>query len=198
MRRHHLCREEIACAPLHIHTLQGVGIVAHPELVEVRHISPVGTSATRSAVLYNQVGILLTDTLAGLLITTMVFNEHVALTVHGEILRTMVCDVHVRIPLDIIEVGILLHEVVNDTEHEILHLGIAEVEHKLRAATSHQEFTSRHLNHPVGVLLIQFADAVGHLRLNPYTELHSVLLGICHQRGHTVRQLCLIDGPVTQ
>ena len=129
MGRHHLGREEIACAPLHIHSLKGIGVVAHPELVEVWHIAPVGSSASRSAILDNQIGIFLAYSLQCLLQSTVIFHQQMTLLVHCQVLRTMVAYVHVGIPLDIIKVGIFLHEIIHYRHHEVLHLGIAHVEY---------------------------------------------------------------------
>ena len=48
----------------------------------------------------------------------------------------MVQDRHVSIPFDIVYLRIFRHQVVNDTEDEVLHLGIGKVEDHLRTATS--------------------------------------------------------------
>ena len=58
--------EEVAGAVLYVDALQGIVVVAHPELVEVRQQAVVGAAATRGAVLNDQVGILRADALQGL------------------------------------------------------------------------------------------------------------------------------------
>ena len=47
-------------------------------------------------------------------------------------------------------------KIIDDGEHEILHLRIGHIEHELRAATPEFEFASSLLEHPVGMLLIEF------------------------------------------
>ena len=79
-------REEIAGAPLHIDTLEGIGIVADPELVEVGEYAPVGTSTARGTCLNSDIRELGTDALAYLLETAMVLDIHVALVVHRQVL----------------------------------------------------------------------------------------------------------------
>ena len=48
----------------------------------------------------------------------------------------MVQDRHVSIPFDIVYLWVFRHQVVNDTENEVLHLGIGKVKDYLRTATS--------------------------------------------------------------
>ena len=67
MRCHSDGGEEIGSSPLHIDTLQGIGIVAYPELVEVRQHSVVGTTAATGTCLDGKVGIFGTDALADFL-----------------------------------------------------------------------------------------------------------------------------------
>ena len=86
VRSHRDGREEIRGAPLHVDALQGVGIVAHPELVEVGQYSPVGATTTRGTRLNGDVRILGSDALAGFLQATMILNVEVALVVHCQVL----------------------------------------------------------------------------------------------------------------
>ena len=191
-------REEVAGSPLHIYALQGVGIVACPELVEVWQCAPVDTSAAGSAILYGQFGIFGADALQHLLKAAVIFDEEVALVVGCEILRTVVRDVHVGVPLDVVNLRILGHHVVDDGEHEVLHLRIAEVEHHLCAAASALEVAVGSLYNPFGMLLEEFALGIGHLRLKPNTELYALLLGFGKQTLNAVRQLLLVYNPVAK
>ena len=198
VRSHRDGREEIRGAPLHVDALQGVGIVAHPELVEVRQESPVGTSATRSAGLDGQVGILFTHPLAHLLETAVVLDVQVALVVHRQILRAVIRDGHIGIPLDIVNVRIFHHQIVDNGEHEVLHLGVAQVEHHLRTASSQHGLALRSLDNPFRMGFVEFGNGIGHLRLNPDTELDAVLAGVAQQSFDTLGQLVLVDHPVTE
>ena len=121
-----------------------------------------------------------------------------ALIVGSEILRSVVGDVHVGVPLDVVNLRILGHHVVHDGEHEVLHLGIAEVEHHLCAAASALEIALRSLYHPFGMLLEEFALGVRHLRLEPNAELDALLLGFGKQTVNAVRQLLLVRHPVAE
>ena len=90
----------------------------------------------------------------------------------------MVEDGHIGVPLDIVDLRIFRHEVVDDGEDEVLHLGIGHVEHELGAATTENRGTLRRLDDPIGVGVVELADTVGHLWLDPDAELDAVLLGI--------------------
>ena len=46
----------MAGTPLYEQTLLGIGIIANPELIEIRHKAPVHTSATTGAKLDDKVG----------------------------------------------------------------------------------------------------------------------------------------------
>ena len=71
--------------PLHIDTLQGIGIVAYPELVKVRQHSVVGTTAATGTCLDGKVGIFGTDALADFLEAAVEFDIHVALIILRQI-----------------------------------------------------------------------------------------------------------------
>ena len=48
------------------------------------------------------------------------------------------------------------------------------------------------------MLFIQFAGGVGHLRLNPDSELDAMLMGLLDKPSYAVRQLVSVHLPVTQ
>ena len=198
MRSHCDGGEEITGSPLHVDTLQGIGIIAYPELIEVWQNTPVGTTATRSTGLNGKVGILGTNTLANLFETTMVFDIKMTLIVHGKVLRTMIHNGHVGIPLDIIDLRILGHQVIYNREHKVLHLWICQIEYQLRAATTLNNVSLRCFYNPVGMCIVEFGYRVGHLWLNPYAELNAVLLGIAKQTFDTFGQLVGIHLPVAK
>jgi len=110
----------------------------------------------------------------------------------------VVHDVHVGVPLDVSDVGVLRHQVVDDREDEVLYLRVAHVENQLRAAAPEHGVSSRGLDDPVGVLLVEHALGVGHLRLYPDAELHAVLLGIVEEPLDAVRQFVFVDHPVAE
>ena len=198
MRCHSDGGEEIGSSPLHIDTLKGIGIVAHPEFVEVRQHSVVGTATATGTRLNDKVWIFGTDTLAHLLKAAMILYIHVALIVFGQILGTMVHDSHIGIPFDIVYLRIRSHQIVNYTEYEVLHGRIGEVEHHLRTAASQHEVAFGSFEHPIRMLFIKLAGGVRHLRLNPDTELDAVLFGITQQTLDTVWKLILVHHPVSK
>ena len=46
--------------------------------------------------------------------------------------------------------------------------------------------------------LVEFTDAVGHLRFDPDTELDAVFLGIAQQTFDALRELVLVDHPIAK
>ena len=105
---------------------------------------------------------------------------------------------HVGIPLYVVDARILCHQIVDYLEHEVLHLRIREVKHKLGPATAFYRFTLRSLYHPIWMSLVKLADRVGHFRLNPYSEADSMSIGTLHQPAYAVRKLVLVHLPVAE
>ena len=128
----------------------------------------------------------------------MILNIEVALVVHCQILRTVVHNSHVCIPLDVVYLGIVAHQVVHNAEHEVLHLGIRQVEHHLRTATTQNRLALGCLDNPFGMFFVEFTGRVGHFRFNPDAELHAVLLGIAEKALDAVGELILVNHPVAQ
>ena len=62
---HGVGREVHAGAPLDVEALACIGVVTHPELVEIGHQTIVDAPASACAALDDQVGILLADALQG-------------------------------------------------------------------------------------------------------------------------------------
>ena len=145
---------EIGGAPLHVDALQGIGIVAHPELIEIGQQPIVSTATTRSAVLDDDIRVFGADALAHLDEAFMVGDIQVALFL--EILRAMVHDGGIGIPFDIGNLGEGGEQTVHHIEYKLLNLGVRQVEHHLGAATSQDGFTAGSLDNPFGVPLIEF------------------------------------------
>ena len=129
MRAHGDGGEEIRGSPLHIDTLQGIGIVAHPKLVEPRQYPPVGTGTTGSTGLNSQVRILLAYVLTYFLEATVIFYISMALVALRQILRSVVLYTHVGIPLDVVDVGILCHQLIHNIKSKVLHFGVSEIKY---------------------------------------------------------------------
>ena len=116
----------------------------------------------------------------------MIFDIKMTLIVHGEVLRTMIHDGHVGIPLDIIDFRIFSHQVIYNREHKVLHLRVSQIEYQLRAATTFHYVSLRCFYNPVGMCIVEFGYRVGHLWLNPYAELNAVLFGIAKKTFDTL------------
>ena len=128
----------------------------------------------------------------------MILYIHVALIFFGQVLGTVVHDSHIGIPFDIVYLRIRSHQIVNNTEHEVLYGRIGKVEHHLRTAASQYEVAFGSFEHPIRMLFVKFASGVCHLRLNPDTELDAALFGITQQPFDTVRKLVLVHHPVAE
>ena len=61
MRSHSNGREKVGSTPLHVDSLEGIGVVANPEFVKPGEHTVVCTTATACTCLYGQVGILGAD-----------------------------------------------------------------------------------------------------------------------------------------
>ena len=179
-------------------TLEGIGIVAHPEFVEPREDTVVRATAARSAGLDGQIRILCSDPVAYCRETAMIFDVKMALLVLRQVLRSMVDNGHVRIPLDVIDARVLGHEVVHDLEDVVLDFRIREVKHQLSTSTAGHDVSFRSLDHPVRMLVVKLADAVGHLWFDPYSEADSMNICTLYQPADSVRKLVPVDLPVSK
>ena len=110
----------------------------------------------------------------------------------------MIQNGHVGIPLDIVYLRVFRHEVVNDGEHEVLHLGVREVEYQLRTTTTLYGVALGRLDNPVRMLLVELTHAIRHFWLYPDAKLDTVLLGVAQQSLDALRQFVLVNHPVAQ
>ena len=78
---HCYCREEIGGPPLHVDPLEGIGIVAYPEFVEVAQKSVIRPCASAGTELDCEVRIFLPHPSAHILKPPVIFNVNVALAV---------------------------------------------------------------------------------------------------------------------
>ena len=184
-------------APLYEHALEGIGVVAGPELIEVGEHAIGHASASAGACLDDEIRVLGAYALEHLAQTEVVVYVYLRLAVLAEVGRTVVGDVGVGVPLDVVYLGIVGHQLVYDAEDEVLHLGVAEVEGGLCASAAQAYVVAGVLEEPVGVLLPQVTRLpVAHLGLYPYTELQTVLLGHVYESADAVGQLALVCVPV--
>ena len=195
---HGVGRIEVRGTPLHVDTLEGIRVVAHPKLVEVGQDTVTGTSSSSAAGLNQHVGILGADAFEHFVQAAMVFNVYVRLFVLGQIGRAIVFQLHIGIPFDIGNLRMLAEQIVYDAEHEILNFGITYVEQHLCTAPSVLQGPSFDLQSPVGMLFEEFALAVYGFRLYPDAEFDAVPISRLDEVLKSVRQFLPVYYPVSQ
>ena len=176
VRTHHDGGVEKARAVLDAGARKRLGVVARPHFVEILQGAVLHAAAARGAGLDQHVGVFGADAFHHLVEALRVVDPEARLLVGREVGRTHVVGVAVGVPLDVVDLVREFHRVVEDSEHEVLHLGVREVEQPLVAGRG--RFALRRTDDPVGVLLGQLALGVDHLRFDPDAELQSLRVGV--------------------
>ena len=101
----------------------------------------------------------------------------------------------VHVPLDVGDV-VVAQQRVELTEHVVVRLGAAEVEHELVAAEHGLVALGR--QRPLGVGAVQVAVGVDHLRLDPDPEVHAQTANVVDQRSEARRVGVGRDHPVAE
>ena len=135
---------------LHICTAVSIGIVAGPHFVGPAEHAVVHPSAAGRAGLQEHLGILGPDAIEHFVVTLDIVNPEVGLA--GLVAGAHVEHVAVAVPFNIVHIA-QLHSAVEHTEHEVLHLGVAQVKEQLVACRI--GFAAFFDHHPLGVLLIE-------------------------------------------
>ena len=60
---------------------------------------------------------------------TVIFYISMALVALRQILRSVVLYTHVGIPLDVVDVGILCHQLIHNIKSKVLHFGVSEIKY---------------------------------------------------------------------
>ena len=110
--------------------------------------------------------------------------------------REDVRDRRVAVPLEVSDIRVLCHQLVNDGEHIVLYLGVGEVEDELVAIVIC--LAVRLFDDPVMMLLIELTLRVHHLRLNPQTELHAGVLRGLYEGGDATGEFRVCRLPVAE
>ena len=160
--------------------------------------APVGTSAAAGAGLDCDIGILGAYALEGGFETAVIVDVKMALVVGGEILRAVVHNRSVGIPLDIVNTGIFGEECVDDIEYYILHFGIGEVEHKLCAAAALNCVAVGRFDNVFGMFLVELRYGVGHFGLNPYAETYAAFVGCVDEAVDAAGKFVRVYDPVAE
>ncbi|CCY15754.1 uncharacterized protein BN773_01696 [Prevotella sp. CAG:755] len=195
MGAHGLGREKLGEAPLDVKPLDGVGVVAAPELVEVSERPVVAPRAAARAEHQPEFGILLADTAEHVADAPYVVHIELSLA-FAQVGRIDVRYRTVAVPLQQGDLGVTRHQLVDDAEDVVLHLGVRQVEHELVAIVI--GLAVGIVNGPVRVFLEQLALRVDHLRLDPYPETYAGLAGCLDKGGHAAGQFGARGLPVAQ
>ena len=196
VRPHDRRRIEKARPVLDARARKRFGVVAGPHFVEVFHCAELHAAAARGAGLDQHIGIFGPNAFHDLVEALRIIDPEMRLFVLGQVLRPCIFDVAVGIPLDIVDIGREFHRIVEYREDEILHLRIAQIEKPLVAHTGY--FAVARLHDPVGMFLGQFASGVHHLRLDPDTEFHPLLVGVRCDVIDALGQFLRVDLPVAE
>ena len=143
-------------------------------------------------------GVFGANALEGCFKAAVIVDVEVTLVVGGLILRAVVHYRGVGIPFYVVDFRVAGHKCVYDVEHYVLHFGVGQVEYQLSASAAFDSLALRCLDYVLGVLLVEFRHAVGHLGFNPDAELDAAFAGGIAQALDAVRQLAGVDIPVAQ
>ena len=103
--------------------------------------------------------------------------------------------VAVVVPFDVVHIAFAEHG-ADLFKHVREGVRIRQIEHLLVAMRQRQ--ATGGLQHPVGVLAVQVGVGVDHLRFEPQTELHPVVVNGVGERLQAVRPDAAVDPPVAQ
>ena len=195
MRTHSLGREELGESPLYVNTLHRIGIVAAPELRKIFQSFVIASGTSTRTKHHRHIRIFLLDTLEYIVDTSYMVDIHASLAIL-EIRRIDIGYRAVAVPLEICNIRILSHNIVNNTENMVLNLRIAHVKNKLIAIIV--DLTVLVMYGPVRMLLKQFTFRINHLRFDPYSELHSCLFCSINKSRYASREFVGCSFPVAQ
>ena len=192
---HRLGREELREAPLDVETLEGVRVVAAPELREVFQRLVVAARAAARAEHHRHLRIVFLHAAHHVVHAPNVVDIELAL-LRLEVRRVGIGDGAVAVPLEESHFGVLLHDFLHHAVDIVLHLRVAQVEHELVAVVVSRAVGQ--FDGPVGVLFEEFALRVHHFRFNPDAELHAGLLRRLDQCGHPFGEFRARGVPVAE
>ena len=115
-----------------------------------------------------------------------------------EIVRPPFSYIHICIPLDVCDVWIFRHKIVDNLYNIVLNFGFRQVMHELGPSSAINPVPVCRMYCPVGVFFEKFAWVVGHFRLNPYAEFDAALFGILYELSYSVRKFIFVYNPVPE
>ena len=182
-------------AVLDAQAVDGVGVVAAPDLGGVIEHTGIKPAAPSGAALNEHVGVVPAHPVQQLVHPQDVAVEHLPLPVRRKSAGPHVGEAAVHVPLHIGDIGAVQH--LPDGLIDVLpDLPAGEVQGQLAAPPGVRP--PRNPQRPVGMGPVEVAVLADHLRLNPDAEGHAQLLDPGHQGLQTAGELLPVDNPVPQ
>ena len=175
--------------------LDGVGVVAAPELGHIGQHTGIEPAAAAGAALKQNVGEPGGQPVHQGIDPQDVPVEHLALALGGQGVAVHVRHVPVHVPLDVLDVVLAqkLGEAVGQIVH---HLGAAHIQHQL--APAQDGLAAGQGQGPVGVGAVEVRVLADHLGLDPDAELHPQGVDLFDQGRKAPLELFGVDEPVAQ
>src|SRR6201996_4829466 len=175
--------------------VERVGVVGGPDLLGAAHDAEIDAAAAAGAGFDLELGMLRAQAIEDGIEILNVGDVNLFLVSDGHGVPTGLRPVAVVVPLEKIDVVVRdqLVEPVIDVLH---HVGTGEVQQKLIAA-----FRARaagEVHGPLGMLAVEIAVGVDHLRLDPDAEVHAELVDAIDDRFEAVGELLFVDVPVAE
>src|SRR5699024_10985813 len=193
MGAHTGSRIDKRCSVLDLQTVDGICIVAAPDLRCIIKHSGIKPSAS-SAASFNQ-SIRITF---GKAFQEIIYAKHIIveyLSLFFRLRRINIRKAPVHIPFDIFYISLVQNR-ADLVKNMIPDLFSREIKHKLVSASDRIPFWN--LKCPVRMCPVQIAVFGNHLRFNPESELQSQIMNPVDQFSHGTSQLLFIDHPVSK
>ena len=182
-------------AELNSQTLDGVGVVARPDLLRICEHRGVKASAAARAVFKEHIRERVAYPAHELVCAQDKAVEELALPVCGEQSGARVGDVAVKVPFDIVYFIFREHG-VHLVENVVAHIFSGHIENILMPA--YAGLAVRNMDAPVGVGAEEVGVGGDHLRLVPNAELKTEVVYSAYKLAESAFELALVYEPVAQ
>ena len=195
MGSHSRHRVTIRGAVLDRQPFNGVGIIAAPDLREIRKHPGVKPAAAACAAFKQDLRELLRQPLQKRIHPQHIAVRHLALALRRQRTAVHVAHVAVHIPFDIVD-GMLLKQSRHTTRQILHNFRTGQIQHQLVAA--HGRVAAGQRQRPVRVGAVQVGIHAHHFRLHPDPEFHAQGVDAPDQRVQPARQFPGVDLPVAK
>ena len=182
-------------AELNRQTLDGVGVVARPDLLRICEHGGVEAPAAARAVFKKHIGERVAYPAHELVCAENEAVEELALPVRGEQSRARVGNIAVEVPFDIVYFIFREHG-VHLVENVVAHIFSGHIENILMPA--YAGFAVRNMDAPVGMGAEEVGVGGDHLRLIPNAELKPEIVYSAYKLAQAALELALVYEPVAQ